>query len=285
MINTYSYNLYLFFLLISIVLICTLILFHKEEVSIGGRSEFTYKNMVLNNSFLCKVFNDHKMLLKLNNRHIEKEYMNIFFISLFFSVLLFIFSAIALNILFAIFLLIATYIIVPYVYGYSVKAKDKVYKSMLSKEVVELFLTFHLLYPTYRNPDFTLRYILSIEKSEINRQIESMLIFVSEKGVKKGAEKMLDSLKGVDGLDIFIELYVNLKKEGAKALQNINSYISNIIKIREMDAEKKINETKTKIELITAIVIFVGLVILILAPMFLGKFDGENSLIDYLGNI
>lgn len=250
--------------------------------------ENSYRKFIIFKKSLDQILSDYFILMKIKNEEVIRYYKESFIFSLVFMIG----AAILSNYIFD-FYITVIFIILPLFYGlgnflyiYTIREKVKKYKIILSSEVVELFLTFHLLYPTYRNPDLTLRKIIVSNKNlEINRQMDHMLLLVSEQGLDSAVKQMLESIRGVTGLDIFIELYYNLKKEGIKALQNINSYIGNIISSNELIAEKKINETKAKVELVIILVIFLGMVILIISPMFLGRFDGQNSLIDYIGFI
>ena len=257
-------------------------IFSKKKV----KYENIYRKFVLFKKSLDSVLIDYFTLMKIRGKETTRYYKECFIFSIFFMIGIAILSSYIFDYIITFIILFLSYILGNLVYIYTIKEKIKKYKAALSSEVVELFLTFHLLYPTYKNPDATLRkIILSNKNLEINRQMEHMLLLVSEQGLDSGVKQMLESIRGITGLDIFIELYYNLKKEGIRALQNINSYIGNIISSNELIAEKKINEAKAKVELVIILVIFLGMVILIISPMFLGKFDGQNSLIDYIGFI
>ena len=246
--------------------------------------DYSYRKLVILYKVCDKAILENAALLKMPKQDIEQQYMKLVSFSLAFASISFLASATFFNLWAGMFSLVISYVIANYLFSYHITEETKQYKRGLSHEVINLFLTFHLLYPTYKNPDTTLRKVISNDTSlEINRQIESMLVNVAEKGLESGVEEMKQSIEGVAGFDVFIELYYNLKKEGVKAMQNINTYVSNIIQNKELDAEKKINETKARVEVVMALVVFVGMAIMILAPMFLGKFDGENTLLDYLG--
>lgn len=226
-------------------------------------------------------------LMKLNRDYFYKYYEEGFYFSLLMSVILgFFFGQIAENLYIGIFIGIMVYFGANQIYPLLLETELKKYKNYLSNEVIEMFLIFNLLYPTYNNPTSTLIKIINDNKdSELNRQMEYMIKLSAEKGRDAAIKDIKESIEGVKGLEIFIDLYYNLEKEGLKALQDINNYIGNIISTNELEAEKKINETKSKVEVIMFLVIFTGLVILILAPIFLGKFDGEHNLLYYFNFI